>query len=141
VERILTPDERMRRAEERYYKNKGTSRLSVNEKPNFKSLKKLVIQIIICATIYGGFYFMQMANYVFAEDVLNRTEAVLSYNMDFNEIYNQIRNYINGLFLEDEAEEEYEEEDEEMEEYVEEDLQEEETPEVRNWWNVSRWDR
>ncbi|MCL2355201.1 MAG: hypothetical protein FWC68_04980 [Oscillospiraceae bacterium] len=106
MERILTPDERIRRAEEIYYRKKiqanyqgvnrtGNSILSKNS--NFGMLKKMLFQILICVLIYSGFYLMNVTNHVFSEDMLNRTKGILSYNMDFNALYNQIVEYFNEL--------------------------------------------
>jgi len=106
LERILTPDERIRRAEEIYYRKKiqanyqgvnrtGNSILSKNS--NFGMLKKMLFQILICVLIYSGFYLMNVTNHVFSEDMLNRTKGILSYNMDFNALYNQIVEYFNEL--------------------------------------------
>ena len=118
MEKALTPDERIRRAEERYYRKKiqasyrGETRVGVTEKPSRTILKKMVIQLAICVLIYGSFHLMQVANYTFSEDVINRTRYMLSYNMDFENLYNQMREHINGLLIlggEDEEEEDDEE--------------------------------
>ena len=100
MERILTPDERIRRAEEIYYrkriqtKGRDIARVSVSEKPNFSLLKKMFLQIAICILIYCMLYLVQTTDYVFSGDVLGKTKEILSYDTDFNKIYFEINSYI-----------------------------------------------
>ena len=63
MERILTPDEKIRRAEEIYYRRRmqdrtrNSARVNVAEtKTNSGLLKKMILQIAICILIYTIFY-------------------------------------------------------------------------------------
>lgn len=101
MERTLSPEEKIRRAEEIYARRKNgyTSRnvATVNvsdDKNNYGLFKKMILQIAICLIIYFIFYLIQNSNYVFSEDVINKTKEILSYDIDIQEIYNQT---INGL--------------------------------------------
>lgn len=104
MEKILSADERIRRAEEIYerrrnqnYKNAtATVNVSGNNR-DFKLLKKMIIQILICLLIYFIFYLIQTTNYVFSATTLNKTKEILDYDMDVKGIYDEIKsNFINN---------------------------------------------
>lgn len=103
MERTLTPDERIRRAEEIYYKrrNQNLDRSSVRireeEKPNYTMIKKMVLQIVICVLIYSIFYMIQNTNYIFSENVINKAKEILSYDINIQNLYNQTKEYINSI--------------------------------------------
>lgn len=96
MERILTSEERIRRAEEIYNKRKmqnGVRVYSTNKtskvKPEYSLFKKVILQIIICTLIYFIFYLIKNSNYIFSEDVINKTREFLSYDINFTEVYNK----------------------------------------------------
>ena len=86
MEKTLSPDERIRRAEEIYYRkkiqatNRNSARVNVSEKKDFGLLKKMFLQIAICILIYIIFYMIQNTNYIFSEDVIKKTNEILSYD-------------------------------------------------------------
>ena len=98
MERTMSVEEKIRRAEEIYNRRKGgieyenkTQKLHVSEpQKDVKLLRKMIIQIIICAMIYGVFYIIQNNQFIFSEDFLNKTKEVLSYDTNFVEIYENI---------------------------------------------------
>ena len=100
MERTMSVEEKIKRAEEIYNRRKGittqetkTEKLHVNEEPkDVKLLKKMIIQIIICGIIYGTFYIIQNNQFIFSEDFLNKTKAILSYDTNFQEIYEKAKN-------------------------------------------------
>lgn len=102
MERTMSVEEKIKRAEEIYNRRKGittqetkTEKLHVNEEPkDVKLLKKMIIQIIICGIIYGTFYIIQNNQFIFSEDFLNKTKAILSYDTNFQEIYEKAKNAI-----------------------------------------------
>lgn len=103
MERTLSQDERIRRAEEIYYRRQNlrerTKRATVNvssEPRNLKLLKRVALQIIICVLIYFIFYLVNTTNYSFSEDALGKTEELISQDLDFTGIYNNISNWINS---------------------------------------------
>ena len=104
MERVISPEERMRRAEEIYYKRREqgvrVTTTSVNlGKENKVSLgKKMIIQIIVCLFIYLAFWMIKGYNNVFSENVINNTRAVLSYDINFVNMYNQCKEYFNKNF-------------------------------------------
>lgn len=102
MERTLSIEEKIRRAEEIYQKRRGesitqTRRIETNstEKKNIKLFKKMIIQIIICVAIYGVFCIIQNSESIFSQEVINKTKEVLSYNTNFPEVYQNIKN---GIF-------------------------------------------
>ncbi|MCL2383293.1 MAG: hypothetical protein FWC79_03935 [Oscillospiraceae bacterium] len=142
MERTLTPDERIRRAEEIYYRKKiqanypSSARVNVGEKPNFNLLRKMGFQLIVCVLIYSSFYLIGRINHDFSNNTINGVRGILSYNMDINGIYNALVERVNGWQLfgdgteeevtgndEDDEDEEDEEETEMEDHYYEENIE------------------
>ena len=105
MERAISSNERIRRAEEIYARRQNirerTRRATVNvsDTPkNFRLLKKVVLQIIICVLIYFIFYLINTTNYTFSESALNKTRELVSKDINFMEIYNNIINTVNSYF-------------------------------------------
>ena len=81
MERALSPDEKIRRAEEIYYRRKMMTESSnysrkgelKNQKDNL-ILKKMILQILICIVIYCIFYMIKNTSYIFSADVINKTK-------------------------------------------------------------------
>ena len=109
MEKIMTVEEKIRRAEEIYARRKqGTSKpvatVNVNsekDKKDIKLLKKMIIQILVCVTLYLIVYTIQNNKYVFSEDFINKANEILSYDTNFNELYNNIKNSVIDLFNKD----------------------------------------
>ena len=103
MEKSLTVEERIRRAEQIYERRKGnTDKIIVdkeNDKKDIKLLKKMIIQIIACAIIYFVIYIIQNGNYIFSTDFINKANEILSYDMNFIEIYNNVKNKIEEKIL------------------------------------------
>lgn len=103
MEKTLSPDERIRRAEEIYYRkkiqasDKKSARVNVSDTKNSVMLKKMILQIVICIVIYTIFYLIQNTNYIFSEDVIKKVKEILSYDININVLYEQGKEYINGL--------------------------------------------
>lgn len=104
MEKILSSNERERRAEEIYARRQNlrerTKRATVNvsEQKNFKLLKRVVLQIIICALIYFIFYLINTTNYSFSKVTLEKTNNLLSADTDFIGIYNNLLGGVKGYF-------------------------------------------
>lgn len=108
MERTLTPEERIRRAEEIYNNRKRmqpsergvrvTSKsVNAGTKPNLSLLKKMILQILICLVIYFIFYLIQNTDYLFSEDVIGKTQDVLSYDVNFGNLYEKVTQYIDTI--------------------------------------------
>lgn len=105
MERTMSVEEKIRRAEEIYARRqegtqKRTTTVTVNKenKKDIKLLKKMIIQILISLSIYLVIYIIQNNNYIFSEDLLKKTNEILSYDMNFIQIYENIKQNIeNGI--------------------------------------------
>ena len=102
MERVLSQNERIRRAEEIYARRQNqrerTSRATVNiasnEKKNFKLLKRVFLQALISLLLYFIFHLIYTTNYSFSKVTLDKTEELLTYEVDFLSIYNNISNVV-----------------------------------------------
>ena len=109
----MSVEEKIRKAEEIYYRRKGVNneqkyvkREQVDEsKKDVKLLKKMVVQIVICLIIYAAFYIIQNNQFVFSQDFINKAKEVLSYDTNFEKMFENIKNNIsyfnqnNGIFV------------------------------------------
>ena len=108
MERAMTVEEKIRRAEEIYERRKRNEGLTVvqekeckkekNEKKDIKLLKKMVIQLMICICIYLVIYTIQNKQYIFSEDFINKVNEIISYDIDFKKLYEDSKNFIMGIF-------------------------------------------
>ena len=106
MEKALSPEERIRRAEEIYYRRKMDSqyknytRVNVSKnKKDFGLLKKMILQILICIIIYVIFYMIQNTNYIFSEDVIKKTKEILSYDINIQNLYNEAKTYLESFVI------------------------------------------
>ena len=104
MERAMSVEDKIRRAEERYYKKRemevptsNTVRNRRKEKKSIKLFGKMIKQIIICLLIYAVFYVVVNNNYIFSADFTNKAREILSQDINFTEIYSTITNKINVL--------------------------------------------
>ncbi len=108
MERAMTVEERIRRAEEIYERRKRNEGLTViqeeknkkekYEKKDIKLLKKMIIQLIVCICIYLVIYTIQNKQYIFSEDFINKVNEIISYDIDFRKLYEDTQNYFMGIF-------------------------------------------
>lgn len=97
MERSVSVDEKIRRAEEIYNRRNNTNErrtatvnvASPKSKTNFK---KMLVQVLICILIYCIYYLITTTNYVFSTDVINKTKEILNKDINFLEIYNNLFN-------------------------------------------------
>ena len=110
MEKAISVEERIRRAEEIYEKrrqgeNRPITKVSVNNnRKDVKLLKKMIIQILVCISIYMGIYAIYNNKYVFSEDFIKKANEILSYDTNFQELYNNAKNQIQALFAKDNKE-------------------------------------
>lgn len=98
MERIISQEERIRRAEEIYQRRRmrnengvRVSSSSVNSNRTKVSLfKKMALQLAICSVIYIIFYLIKNSNYIFSEDVISKTKELLSQDINFGNVYYQV---------------------------------------------------
>ena len=112
MERTMSVEEKIRRAEEIYNRRKAndikysTARVNINDKKDFKLFKRMILQIIICLIIYGIFYICTNNNYIFSNDLKENAKKLLEYDTNFTEIYNTI---LDKMKIEQKSEEKQEE--------------------------------
>lgn len=97
MERSVSVDEKIRRAEEIYNRRNSmnerrTATVNVSPVKNNIKIKKMLIQVLICVLIYTIYYLITTTNYVFSADVIDKTKEVLNQDINFIEIYN---NFVN----------------------------------------------
>ena len=109
MERTMTVEEKIRRAEQIYERRKQgidkpieTINISKNNKKDIRLLKKMIIQILVSALIYCVIYIIQSNRYVFSEDFTNKINEILSYDTNFIELYNiskdKVQDIVNKIF-------------------------------------------
>lgn len=108
MERTLSDEEKIRKAIEISQRRNNNRRASYqevsipssNSKKEYKLFKRMIMQVMICALIYLIFYLITTTNYVFSEDVINKTNSILNYDIEFYNIYKQGINKIKGFVSE-----------------------------------------
>ncbi len=114
MERVMTVEEKIRRAEEIYQRRRQgevrpVAKVTVNNnKKDIKLLKKMVIQILICIAIYFVVYALQNNQSVFSEDFINKANEILSYDTNFVELYEMIKSYAMSFMTQEQKEEQAE---------------------------------
>ena len=103
MERTMSVEEKIRRAEEIYEKRKCGMERPVttvnfeNNKKDIKLFKKMIIQMIICSCVYFAIYLIYNSNYVFSEDFIREVNKILSYDTNFYEIYQNTKGKIEEI--------------------------------------------
>ena len=105
MERAISVEERIRRAEEIYEKRRqGETRpitkVNVNNthKKDVKLLKKMIVQILVCISIYLVIYAIYNNKYVFSEDFIKKANEILSYDTNFGELYENAKKQIQSWY-------------------------------------------
>ena len=114
MERTLSVEEKIRRAEQIYERRKQGSDKQIatvsvnNEKKDIRLLKKMIVQILICISIYLIIYFINNSEYVFSKDFINKINEVLSYDVNFMDLYNTIKDQYNKIIVNNNEQEQLE---------------------------------
>ena len=102
MERIMSVEDRIRRAEEIYYRKREKDKDKIeyvrnntinnvkSEKKEIKLFRKVISQILISLLVYSICYLIVNNNYVFTEDFKNKTKEILSQNIDAATLYTYI---------------------------------------------------
>ena len=115
MERVLSQDERIRRAEEIYARRKmNETRKSATvqveaQKPN-NLTKKLVKQFIICLLIYICFYMAKNVPNLIPHEVMNKITDTLEYDINVQELYENFK----GIYKKENQDENVENKEEEQ---------------------------
>lgn len=103
MERIISAEERIKRAEEIYQRRKSQgvrltgNTVNISSKPDISLFKKMIYKIIICIMIYSAFYMIKNSNHIFSKDILEKTKEILSYDMNIQLMYDKTVEYFKGL--------------------------------------------
>ena len=105
MERTMSVEEKIRRAEQIYERRKQGSDKQIatvsvnNEKKDIRLLKKMIVQILIFISIYLVIYFINNSEYVFSKDFINKINEILSYDVNFMDLYNTIKDQYNKIIV------------------------------------------
>lgn len=103
MEKVMSVEEKIRRAEEIYERkrkgeNRTVAKVPVNdEKKDIKLLKRMFIQVLVCVSIYLIIYTINNNQYVFSDDFINKVNEILSYDTNFMELYYNVQDSIKQL--------------------------------------------
>lgn len=130
MEKILSQDEKIRRAEEIYARRKydmnNRKSTIVNVENANKPTKKLIKQFIICIIIYIAFYALKSSPDILSKDIMYKISDVLEYDINIQELYKNI----NAMIIKEEVQEKSQQAQEEIIETTpEENIPEETMPE------------
>ncbi len=118
MERTMSVEERIRRAEERYNKKIGQDTtlnegFNVEAKKNRqetngidelklirkKNRKKMMMQIFLCLVIYIAFYTVNNRQYIFSEGFQNDVNSFFTEKMNMGEMYDSAKSYFEANIL------------------------------------------
>lgn len=105
MEKSISVEERIKRAEERYYnsyfENNYANKFAETKKeePKFEKKKKKVVRkllkkIVICIIIYTIFYNITNSNSILSEDIRNKAKEILNIDINFTQLYSNAQNFI-----------------------------------------------
>lgn len=107
MERAMSVEERIRRAENRYNRRNGIyTRNEPKEERTIKkakkrSIKRLLMQMFVCLLIYVVFYAVTNRNYIFSEEFRNAVGSFVNEKTKISDWYNSAKRYIQSKFLEE----------------------------------------
>ena len=112
MEKTMSVEEKIRRAEEIYNRRNGGSYYTYSkpkEKKGPSFTQRMVKQIIICLIIYGIFYVVTNREYFLSNEFKTKVEEVASQNEYLNKAYNYVGGHVGKYFnIEDTINEENE---------------------------------
>ena len=113
MEKSISQEERIRRAEEIYSRRRYNNRYGESlyrsgetrnryqpqetRKIKGKMINKMIIQMIVCVIIYTCIYMLQYSNYLFSKDMVEKTKEVLSYDISIENLYNKSNEFFSNL--------------------------------------------
>ena len=113
MEKAVSVEERIRRAEDIYNKRNGIntkdkrSSIRINDKGKVKkrNIKKVFIQIFVCLLIYLIFYVVTNRKYIFSEEFRNNISTFFNEKTIISDWYNKAKDYIYSILEEEQKEE------------------------------------
>ena len=107
MERAMSVEERIRRAENIYNRRNGIYARNepkverTTKKVKKGSVKRLLMQIFICLLIYVVFYAVTNRNYIFSEEFRNAVGIFINEKTRISDWYNNAKGYIQNKFEEE----------------------------------------
>ena len=104
MERTISPEDRIRRAEEIYYRRKNisnvarTATLNFDSKKENKLLKKAFIQVILCVGIFFLINSIQANTDDLSIDSIKHIKNMLNYDMNFKKYINEGKSYLSNIY-------------------------------------------
>jgi len=103
MEKAMSIEEKIRRAEEIYNRRYGNSyyssyRANSRERKSTSLSKRFIKQIIICLLVYAVFYVTTNREYFFSNEFRNKAEQFASQNEILKNTYNYIIGYVDKYF-------------------------------------------
>ena len=115
MEKTMSVEERIRRAEERYNQKNGytaqigNSRKELNIKNRVfekkKTTRKLLMQIFVCLVIYVAFYSITNRDYIFSDNFKNDVNIFLKDKTKIYAMYENSKEFVNSRILHQNKEE------------------------------------
>lgn len=108
MDRAMSVEERIRRAEDIYNRRNGvyTKSSTINYKTNNiskkRNAKRLLMQIFVCLSIYVIFYTVTNREYIFSEEFRNSVNTFFTEKINSPEIYSKVKNFVLSFFEDDE---------------------------------------
>ncbi len=105
MERVISTNDRIKRAEEIYQRRRESQRYVGNQtrvnvgdtSKSYGLFKKMSIQIIVCLIVYIAFLAIKNNEYIFSDVFLKQTKEILAYDIDIKGTYENIRKWFNGI--------------------------------------------
>lgn len=95
MEKIITPEERIKRAEEIYYQRKlkentrlSTASVNIGKKNKISLGRKMIFQICICVCVYIFILVIKDNENTFSKNTMNTISDMLGYEVNLVKIYN-----------------------------------------------------
>ncbi len=103
MERYLSVEDRIRRAEEIYQRRNNlnvekTAKVNLFPKKEFKLFRKIAFQVLACFGIYFGIYGMQSNTDKISIHSLKYIKNTLAYDIDFNKWINTAQKHIQKIY-------------------------------------------
>lgn len=99
MDRAISVEERIRRAEEIYNRRNGTYINTSNikaEKKKKSTTKRLFMQMFTCLMIYLAFYVFTNSEYIFSEEFLNNIKSSFNQDSKMYGIYMNVKTFIDS---------------------------------------------
>ena len=108
MEKAISQEERIKRAEEIYNRRKYANKTNISTSNRMKTdgnitlikakmIRKLLLQILACTAIYLLVYTMKNSEQLFSSEMLNTAKEILSYDISIQNLYDKSKEYFSGV--------------------------------------------